>query len=115
MNKQNAAFWKVWNSKFGNKRNPHSIINNFNNDQEIASNFADYFAKTCNVNSVVSNNKFVETFSLEFKNYEGDSNNTNNVFNIYVIDNIVRKLHVGKATGLDNLTAEDLNTVIPFY
>jgi len=69
INKNNVTFWKVWNSKFGNKKYVSFVINGVNDDKEIACNFAEYFAKTCNVNSVFNDDKFRKSFSDRFSYY----------------------------------------------
>jgi hypothetical protein len=41
-------------------------------------------------------------------NYEGDNYVNTNFFDICIIDDVINKLHVGKAAGLDQLLAENL-------
>jgi hypothetical protein len=108
MSKHNTVFWKIWNSKFGSKKSLPSVINGSHDDEVIACNFADYFSKICSVNSMEKNAKFFHSFSSRLINYSGDMIDSKLGIDVFMIDNIVTNLHVGKATDLDNLSAEHL-------
>ena len=108
VNKSNGTFWKVWNSKFSNKTKSSPVIDGFNDDEDIANNFANYFSKTCDVNSESKNTRFHETFSSRFNDYLGDSLYDKNAINVRVIEEIIDELSTGKASGLDGLSVEHL-------
>ena len=108
INKSNGSFWKVWNSKFGNKKNHVLSIDGCSADEEIANNFAKYFSKTCDVNSIEKNKHFSEVFSQRIMQYVGDVLHDAQPINICMIDEIIGKMTTGKASGTDGLSVEHL-------
>jgi hypothetical protein len=106
--KENGSFWKVWNSKFEKNTKCASVIDGVTEDHEIANNFAHYFSKTCDVNTIVKNSGFEKTFASRFSSYLGDQYYDKNAINVCIIEEIVDKMCSGKASGLDNLSVEHL-------
>jgi hypothetical protein len=107
LNKDNNNFWKIWNSKFGVTNTNNSTINGNSNNQEIADNFAVFFSQIYNDNAVGVNSIWENRFS----NYHGD--NLEIKFDIFTVDNAIRKLKKGKASGVDSISCEHLQYAHP--
>ena len=106
--KSKDKFWNTWKSKYGaNKKRP-STIDGVRDDNIIANNLANYFSKTCSVNSDKKALSFFEKFNDNMKSYVGDNWTHDFTISVQLIDEIIFHLEKGKAAGLDGLTAEHL-------
>lgn len=111
--KSQNAFWKMWHSKFGKKKVFPVTINKETNDQVIANKFASYFASVCTVNSDVRNAEFSTKLTDRMASYIGDLPCDIEKIDVKMIDDIVTKLHMGKAMDVDQLSAEHIKFCHP--
>ena len=107
--KDKASFWKIWNSKFNiEKRNKPLTVNNLTNPLAIAEAFSDYFGSVCQPNSNAFNTSKREIFENEIPTYVGDFIGPENFFTVELLGVIICELKLGRAPGIDRLTAEHL-------
>lgn len=109
-NKSQNSFWKIWRKNFGANSSQSDIaIEGITDNHKIANAFADMFTKTCQPNSAsVKEIKSIE-FAEMFKNYKGSALLGNiDLTNIEDLEAIICSLKKGKATGLDNISAEHI-------
>jgi hypothetical protein len=108
LSKSGPTFWKSWKSKFDIKpRNP-SQVNGLADDSKIAAKFAEHFSESCTEFSLENNNRLRQQYMDLESNYNGSPFVDDYWFDVELIDKVIADLHVGKAAGLDNLTAEHL-------
>jgi len=112
-NKDTDSFWKVWKSKLGASQALPKSVNGECNQQVIADNFSKYFASACSNNSTERNIQLHAEFNRMKAGYKRGASlykwAVNEVKNFDLISN----LKSGKASGLDNLTAEHLRYAHP--
>jgi len=106
LDKDQSTFWKVWKSKFGKRNDTPTIIEGCSDQQEIADKFSEYFAATCTVNSPAKDAEFRLRYDTLFQSYQGDCLTSNSMFTVELVDKIISELKLGKAAGVDGLTAE---------
>jgi len=95
------SFWQSWHSK----HNGHSLVINHiegvTSDQAIASKFADYFAACCG-NVDMHRSTLCERSCEQYDCSDG-------LLSVEDVDTILRSnLKLGKAPGIDHLTAEHI-------
>ena len=101
--KDNHNFWKVWKSKFPNKKaNKVLLVDGSSDPYIVANKFADYFSNLSTSEPLAyksANNNLLERLSQ----YIGDSDkaNINNV-SIELLEELFESMSRGKAEGLDN-------------
>ena len=107
MRKNPVNFWKSWSSKFKNKNNTR-IIDGSNDEKEICNKFAEMFKATSLPNSENKHQELKNEFLNEYLRYK--AKNTDDVPPVTVedVDGCLKKLKLGKAAGIDGLTAEHL-------
>ena len=103
----------MWNSKFGRKNILPTVVNGEANDKLIANNFATHFLKTCSINSKEKNDSFTKKLLHDFNCYVGDDVGIDKTINVEIIDKIINELKLGKAAGLDSISAEHLKYAHP--
>lgn len=108
-------FWKVWNSKFGSKKRLPDSVDGLHDDQTIANNFANHFAKSCSPLTTRKHENMSQKFISHWANYEGDLIllHDNDNFGVEMLDKIITDLNLGKAAGIDSLTSEHLKYCHP--
>ena len=74
-------------------------------DVNIASSFAEFFAKACSCNSYERSSQLKHEYHELRNGYIGSMFTDAYLFDVQLVDSIVRQLTFGKAPGLDNLTA----------
>ena len=107
MYKNKNNFWKSWNSKFRKKNKNNKMVGGYNNDDDIAQVFKEYFSHTCTPNNESVHNAYKDDFLKNFEKYS-IYEERNDLFTIENIENAVYKLKKGKAAGSDNVTVEHL-------
>ena len=113
VDKSPERFWKIWNSKFGRKKYPPTVIDGLQNGQYIANKFADYFANTCAVNSIERSAVLESKFADRWINYSGDETSDEEYIEVNMLYDVILDLKSGKAAGMDNLVAEHLKHCHP--
>jgi len=100
-------------SKFGTKKTQPLTINCKSDKVEIANEFANYFAKSCSCNS--------ETRKIELQNeFEAIKSScdvcyleSDYLLSVDLVNSMNKRLHLGKAAGIDGLTVEPINHCHP--
>jgi exonuclease III len=105
VNKNGDDFWRQWKAKFGKKKNSQ-VINGSSNPGDIAAMFANYFKDLYTSNSPNKHEAFKQEFNSQYKNYNGDSFNSN--LTVEDVDKCIKDLKMGKAAGGDGLTSEHI-------
>jgi len=112
--KSQQMFWKTWNSKFGKKKILPRSFNGIVDDQEISNHFAEHFANSCSVNSKDKNVALAKSFFAQWSHYKGNDSSFEQIdIDVDMIDKVVTSLKLGKAAGLDSLTAEHIKHAHP--
>lgn len=106
LNKDNTAFWKMWNKKFCSNSASPNWINGSNDDHVIVQHFVNFFSID-NYSNADQNVQFADKFNTQHRSYIGDRFTLHSI-NIEMIDKIVTQLTRGKAAGIDTLTCEHL-------
>lgn len=104
------SFWKIWKGKFGNKAKANKCIEGLSDDLAISNKFADYYASICKSNSINLDDDRCEfnNLLLRLDSYTGANRSFDSVVDISDIQRIINNLSIGKAAGIDRLTAEHL-------
>ena len=109
LNKDNAQFWKIWNSRFNNERESQPVMVDGSVDPvEIAESFAKHFCNVCQPNSALKNSSLRDEFESKILGYHGDELKKDDFFSVELVGQIICELEVGKATGYDNISTEHL-------
>ena len=111
--KQGNEFWKTWRSKFDSKSTRKLQVDGLTDDSEIVTNFECYFTKTCTNLTEDGSKRLTEKYNNVRENYCGLPFDEELLFNVELIDKSVKSLGLGKAAGLDGLTAEHLQSSHP--
>ena len=107
--KDHKRFWKTWKSKFGKNKNVSKIIDGSHNEQTIANTFASYFTESCMPNSRERYNSSEVEYRELLKSYSCNVHSLSDyLLSVNLVDNIIQKLKLGKAAGLDKLSAEHI-------
>jgi exonuclease III len=103
--KNQSAFWKSWNGKF-KRANKSQIVDGLSDPNDIANSFAQVFADVCKPNNLTAHRKFEADFYEAFRNYTGIG--ATRLLSVYNVTCAIQKLSLGKAAGVDGLTAEHI-------
>lgn len=109
LNKDCDAFWHTWNAKFGRKVK-NTVIDGCTEAATIATKFADMFNETCKPNSNVTYDELYGNFVNRYKSYDYHCQAE---ISIEMVDNCIRRMKVGKATGSDGIEVEHLINAHP--
>ena len=107
MQNKGTTFWKIWKSKFENKKKCNEVEGLVNN-QDIAEKFAEFFKSCYTANNVERAAELEAEYKLSRQTYSGFPMPENSSFNVEMISKIIADMESGKAPGLDGLTAEHL-------
>ena len=108
LNKHGEAFWKCFNSKFGNNSRSCQQVEGIVDSDKVAEKFSVFFQNTCSNLSQRGSAVLSEQYNEMRSNYVGAPHVTEYDFDAQLVENIICDLKHGKAAGLDNLTAEHL-------
>jgi hypothetical protein len=97
LQKSNTEFWKIWQKKFGSKKNTLSNIEGLMDDLSIANGFANYFSNIGNESPVLNNNKCADAFMSRLSMYSSKLDLRDHEINVEVIDAVISRLKKGKA------------------
>ena len=100
-------FWKTWRSKLGKKSTPAKCVEGSNSNGDIAQTFKDFFSRTCIPNNAAVHQAHKEEFLRDFSKYN-IYEDTDNMFSLEDIEQALSRLKKGKASGIDNISAEHL-------
>ena len=70
--------------------------------------FAEHFSKICTPNSIDMHRKMKTDYNALLSTYSGDSIQNINRFKVELVDNIIQKLTIGKASGIDGISVESI-------
>ena len=112
MDKDLNNFLKTWRSKLGKKTIPAKCVNGFNSNEDIAQTFKDFFSRTCIPNNAAVHQTHKEDFFKNFSKYN-IYEDTGNMFSVEDIEQALSRLKKGKASGIDNISAEHLVYALP--
>jgi len=108
LKKNGKCFWNCWNSKFASHFK--CVEDNRCVDANIVvEQFADHFSKSYVANNEDRANCLFEDYIKLREHYIGLSVNCNRTVVAELVGNIISDLGLGKAPGLDSLTAEHLH------
>lgn len=111
--KDTEDFWKVWKSKFPNKKvNKFPLIDGSSDPNIIANKFADYFSNVCTSEPLAyktANNDFLN----RLQDYMGDSTSNKDIVSVELLEEVLESMSRGKAAGLDNITIEHIQFAHP--
>jgi len=110
LKKSGNNFWKTWKIKFGKCKSNISLktFDNCKEDNDVTNKFADYFEQACSPNSRMKNSEKLQLFLTRLSDYAGDQVSSQPPVDVEMLDSIISKLHLGKASGIDKLSAEHL-------
>lgn len=112
LTKNGHSFWKCWRSKLGS-RNVCRQVDGCVDDNIIANNFANYFAKIYSCNNVSQAAKLESEYNWQRGSYCGLPLLDTYIFDVDLVSNVISKLSTGKAADIDSLTAEHLQHCHP--
>lgn len=115
VNKKMPEFWKTWSAKFRRNVSNDVYINGSNDSSSVANAFASHFSKVymCNASASETDKDEIKLF---LDSYSGKELNALDLFksiNVEVVDNCIRRLKRGKASGPDHLSVEHLVNAHP--
>ena len=110
--KKPTEFWKVWHKKFGKKVDANVVLPGCHSTQEAAEQFASHFKAVyyTSADDPVAVDDFLSKRHRYVMN-DGkiaDAHKFCTEVSLELIDECVRRLHIGKACGPDSLSAEHL-------
>ena len=108
LKKQGTMFWKTWRAKFECGRNQVSQIDGVTDATEIVKKFENYFLTTYTPLTDKGSSRLKVTYENTRLNYCGLPFDEDLEFDVELVDKAIRSLCLGKAPGLDSLTAEHL-------
>ena len=110
LSKRPQEFWKAWHCKFSNKLSSKPSFPNCSSDTDVANSFAQHFGNcySNSYNDVESAKEFYNDCMHSANDYDFC-----NSISVQLIDKCVRSLHLHKASGPDDLSAENLVNAHP--
>lgn len=113
IHKDTTKFWKCWRSRFNVPIKQSLEVNGLTSSQDIADNFLLYFKSCCSELTAEGNHRLFERYVDERAHYYGTPFDDKLMFDVELVDSIIRNLDRGKAAGHDGLTAEHLQNCHP--
>jgi hypothetical protein len=107
LKKDAVDFWKCWRSKFESS-NKCQQVDGTVDENRIAKNFANYFADIYSYNNIDNSNRLATDYANRRISYCGFPMTDAFLFDAELVSTIISKLSLGKAAGVDHLTAEHL-------
>jgi len=101
LEKQGAAFWKVWGSKFEKKTRTVNHVNGVTDHSAIAEHFVSYFSKACSSNTTSGAARLRREYSSLRADYCGSATDDSYNFDVELIESVIWKMKRGKAADLD--------------
>jgi hypothetical protein len=105
LKKNNTTFWKVWKSKF-ECINKSMQVDGCTDDVAICDKFSQHFSDSYSPSTMERSNELHRDFSRLRETYCGAPFLTDHLFDVELVSKIIMKLKRGKASDLDNLSAE---------
>ena len=112
-NRNTGQFWSLWKSKLGTTKKLQTCINGKNTEQDIAQEFANYFATVCTSNSIERSRQLKTEYSGCKSFYEQADNIARFSLSVEQVDRAITKLKFGKSPGCDKITAEHIRHCHP--
>jgi len=107
LNKNGAAFWKCWHSKFKGSTKCVEVDNCVDPDV-IVKNFASYFAEVYTHNNTARANQIVQDYLSMRSDYCGFPLTDEHTIDAELVGSVISQLHTGKAPDIAGLTSEHL-------
>ena len=108
LKKQGTNFWKCWNSKLGDKNRLVNTVNGVTDKNIIAENFASYFSQVCSNTTAARAAELKADYERIRSAYVGFPTDASFLFDAELVESVINRMKLGKAAGLDGLTAEHL-------
>jgi len=112
LNKRMPEFRKTWAKKFRKNANNDVFIDGTNDGQYVANAFASQFNKV--YSSVADDcHSIKRPFMSAIEDHNDNATNISNDITVELVDKCIHRLHVGKASGPDDLSSEHLKYAHP--
>ena len=108
MAKQSTAFWKCWRAKFEPSKTTVGQVNGLTDGKEIVELFKDYFTEACSPLTNKGNARLEDCYNRKRPTYCGTPWSDDMLFDVELVDSVIRCSSRGKAAGLDSLNVEHL-------
>ena len=108
MAKQSTAFWKCWRAKFEPSKKTVGQVNGLTDGKEIVKLFKEYFIGACSPLTSRGNASLEDCYNRKRPTYCGTPWSDDMLFDVELVDSVIRSSSRGKAAGLDNLNVEHL-------
>lgn len=108
LRKNGEQFWRCWKSKFNSRSNHIVQVDGLTDSKDIAEKFIVYFSNCCSENTIDGKERFAAAYRIKRKNYQGQPFDDKYLFDVELVDSVIRDLGHGKASGIDGLSAEHL-------
>jgi len=104
--------WKTWDKKFRKNATSDVFIDGSNDGEYVANAFASHFNKVY-LNATGDCDSDYLSFMSVIKEHDGNATNISNDITVEFVDKCIQRLHVGKASGPDDLSSEHLKYTHP--
>jgi len=111
LNKRMPEFWKTWAKKFRKNAASDVFIDGSHDGEFVANAFAAHFNKVY-LNATGDHSSDCLPLMSAMKDHHDSETNFSNSITVELVDKCIQRLHVGKASGPDNLSSEHLKYVI---
>ena len=108
LDNEQQAFWKLWKAKFSHTTNHPVTIDGLSDQAAIANKFADYYAHNCTPLPMPGDVSDEVAFQQRLAKYKGHYITYDHSVDVNLVNGIINLLDLGKASGLDDLSAEHL-------
>jgi len=112
LNKQIPEFWKTWAKKFRKNANSDVFIDGTNDGEYVANAFASHFNKVYS-SAADDCHSIKRPFMSVIEEHDDNATNISNDITVELVDKCIQRLHVGKASGPDDLSSEHLKYAHP--
>lgn len=106
--KQSTTFWKCWRAKFEPSKKTAGQVDGLTDKEEIVEQFRQYFIEACSPLTNKGNANLENCYNLKRSTYCGTPWSDDMLFDVALVDSVIRGSSHGKAAGLDNLSVEHL-------
>jgi exonuclease III len=108
LNKRGDAFWKCFNSKFGNNSRNCVQVDGLVDSSQVAEKFSSHFQNSCSNLSLSGSAELSNQYCTMRSKYIGSPYLNVYDFDAQLVEQVICDMKRGKAAGLDDLTTEHL-------
>jgi len=106
--KQSTAFWKCWRAKLEPSKKTVGQVNGLTDGKEIVELFKEYFPEACSPLTNKGNASLEDCYNRKRPTCCGTPWSDDMLFDVELVDSVIRCSSRGKAAGLDSLNVEHL-------